>query len=54
VGVDGILGGEGGEEFEGGGVVVLIEGLIGLGAEGIGLGLGLRLGGGGGVGGAGG
>ncbi|XWK73465.1 hypothetical protein RBB82_00530 [Tunturiibacter lichenicola] len=35
VGVGGIFCGEGGEEFEGGGVVLLVEGFVGLGAEGI-------------------
>ncbi len=42
-GVGGVLFGEGGEEFEGGGVVLLVEGFVGLGEEGVrfrGLGLG--------------
>ena len=50
VGVVGIFLGEGGEKLQGGGVVVLVEGFVGLGEEGVfSLGLGL-----GGVGGAGG
>jgi hypothetical protein len=51
VGVGGVLFREGGEELEGGGVVLLVEGFGGLGALGV-LGSGLRLGGG--VGGSGG
>ena len=50
MGVVGGLFGEGGEEFEGGGVVLLVEGFVGLGEEGVLL-LGLGLGGVGGAGG---
>ena len=50
VGVGGVFFGEGGEEFQGGGVVVFVEGFVGLGQEGVLL-LGLGLGGVGGAGG---